>query len=142
MRINTGSDVTRRKIAKLSNVEFPFPTRWEVHVRSISQSSPRYKAILYRIDLPFFVHLRRVRSTTAILCHAFVEMNVLDFPLIETPREAMHDFLAGSCREIFGNEDIYFVFIRERIYLALGIRRIYILFLRGLSRERRDEISR
>lgn len=34
---------------------------------------------LSRIDLPFFVHLQRVRSATAILCHAFQISG--DFPV-------------------------------------------------------------
>lgn len=87
---------------------------------SINKSifSPIRKAISYKIDLPFFVHLRRVRSSTAILCHAF-EISGLDFPLIETSREAIRDSRERQLRKfslLTIDSDAY---ERERIHLAL-----------------------
>jgi len=46
------------------------------------------------------------------------EINDLNFPLIETPWKAIHATFAGGVRAIFGNEDRFCVYKRERIYLA------------------------
>lgn len=71
------------------------------------------------------------------------EINVLDFPLIETPREVMYNFLPGSsCRDFRRRKYRFCIYTRTNLSLTLGIRRVYILFLRGLSGERRAGISR
>lgn len=111
MRMNTRSDVTRRKIAKLSNVEFFFPTRWG---GSCSINKSIFSPIQGYLVSNRFTILRSPPARPIYdgdIMSRLREINLLDFPLIETPRRKRCATFSRGVVAIFGNEDIDFVFI-------------------------------
>lgn len=143
MRINTGLNITRRKIAKLSNVEFPFSMGGSCSINKSIFSPIQDYLVSNRFTILRSPPVRPIFDGD--IMSRLREINVLDFPLIETRREVMYNFLAGgSCHDFRRRKYRFRIYTRTRrtnLSLTLGIRRVYIPFLRGLSRERR-EISR
>lgn len=127
MWINTGLNITRRKIAKLSQCRVSFPDSMG---GSCSINKSIFSPIQGYLVSNRFTILRSPPARPILdgdIMSRLREINVLDFPLIETPRKVMYNFLASSSGRNFRKRKYRFcIYTRTRTNLSrtLGRRRV------------------